>query len=134
MVPPEPVIWLGDALSGRPALVNPDRGVRERTLVDRLKPGAAFDNRLSGAADGLTDMGGVHDFIADALLGADQQGLAVEWAAVMNAIVPVKLPWLHLKDKFVACKGDAVTYTTTTDKLDAAFGPSGNDDGTGVSA
>ena len=59
---------------------------------------------------------------------------AVEWAAVMNAIVPVKLPWLHLKDKFVACKGDAVTYTTMTDKLDAAFGPSGDDDGTGVSA
>ncbi|KAH8076423.1 manganese ion binding protein [Aureococcus anophagefferens] len=56
---------------------------------------------------------------------------AVEWAAVMNAVVPVKLPWLHLKEKFVHCKGDSVTYTSMTDKLDAAFG--GGDDA-GVSS
>ena len=47
---------------------------------------------------------------------------AVEWAAVMNDVIPVKLPWLHLKEKFVTAKGDAVNYKVLTDKLEAVFG------------
>lgn len=46
---------------------------------------------------------------------------AIEWSTVMNEIVPIKLPWLHLKEKFVTCKGDSVVYTSMTDKLDAVF-------------
>merc|ERR1719482_1688723 len=41
-------------------------------------------------------------------------------------ILPVKLPWLHLADKFVVVtkKGDVVTYLPLTEKLEAMFGES----------
>ena len=50
----------------------------------------------------------------------------VEWAAIMNDILPVKLPWLHLAEKFVVVtkKGDVVTYLPLTEKLEAMFGES----------
>ena len=50
----------------------------------------------------------------------------VEWAQIMNEILPVKLPWLHLADKFVLVtkKGDVITYLPLTEKLEAMFGSS----------
>ena len=50
----------------------------------------------------------------------------VEWAAIMNDILPVKLPWLHLAEKFVVVtkKGDVITYLPLTEKLEAMFGKS----------
>jgi len=54
---------------------------------------------------------------------------AVEWAAVMNDVIPVKLPWLHMREKFVTPKGDGVDYTGLTNKLHAVF--SGEDDAEG---
>ena len=47
----------------------------------------------------------------------------------MNDIIPVKLPWLHLKEKFVTAKGDAVNYKVLTDKLEAVFNPDGGAEG-----
>jgi len=53
----------------------------------------------------------------------------LDWADVMGKAVPIKLPWLHLKHKFVDAAGtdadghDCVDYRRLTEKLGQAFGP-----------
>ena len=51
-----------------------------------------------------------------------------EWAQIMNDILPVKLPWIHLADKFVFVgkNKSVVTYLPLTENLEAMFG---SDDG-----
>ena len=59
------------------------------------------------------------------------QCAAIEWARIMNAIVPVKLPWLYLKAKFVTLvDGDParVVYAPMMQKLEHHFADDPVDD------
>lgn len=56
---------------------------------------------------------------------------AIDWAKIMNDVVPIRLPWLHLKEKFVdAVPGDesSVQYSCLLVKLDSAFAKHGDAD------
>lgn len=70
--------------------------------------------------------------LTDALKKLDPENTgtvkAVDWANVMNATVPLRLPWLHLKQKFVASVDDnTVRYTGLLQKLESAFAKYGEE-------
>lgn len=72
--------------------------------------------------------------LADALMRVDPEGKgivkAIDWAKAMNDTVPIRLPWLHLKQKFVeAVPGDdtSVQYTSLLAKLESAFAKHGTE-------